>query len=171
MREQGQRQPDRLPKEWDELEVKRLELLSRHDPEGRVYFEDEPWHEEFARVEEKQQELLLAVEACEEAEMESEREFDNYPSVLDGEIRVPGDFAWDHWERWAVGDGIDEKLAALGREVIREAYQHNWPEELKAECGWEDSGGAMLELAKSDPERARIRWRYLLDSDGDFWWK
>lgn len=36
-----------------------------------------------------------------------------------------GDFSWDHWETWAIEDGVPEELAQLGRSLIREAYQHN----------------------------------------------
>jgi hypothetical protein len=78
-----------------------------------------------------------------------------------------GQFAWDHWERWALADGVDEELAALGRAVAREACQQNWPAPLRAEAGWEDHGQAMLRLAKEQPEQARVRWRQLLQPDGD----
>jgi hypothetical protein len=77
-----------------------------------------------------------------------------------------GQYPWDEWEKWAVQDGVPEDLAELGRAVIREADQHGWPEELQAECGWNDSGSAMIELALSDPEHARARWGYLLATDG-----
>lgn len=91
--------------------------------------------------------------------------------VVDGNIREPRVFAWDHWQQWATEDGVTEELAQLGRAVIREAYQHRWSDELKTECGWSDDGEAMILLAQADPDRARIRWQYLLDSDGDFGWK
>ena len=38
--------------------------------------------------------------------------------------------------------------------MIREAWQHGWDEELRAECGWRDDGRAMLALALTDPKRA-----------------
>lgn len=86
--------------------------------------------------------------------------------VAPSEIIPPGENAWDHWQVWALEAGIADELAQLGRAVIREAYQHNWPETLKAECGWFDSGQEMLRLAKTDPERAEARWRHLLSTDG-----
>lgn len=100
--------------------------------------------------------------------MNDTRNFADYPLNT---LRDPGDYPWDHWERWAKEDGIPDDLACLGRAVVREAYQHNWPDDLKAECGWEDDGRRMLQLAKTSPEKAQARWTYLLESDGDYHWK
>src|SRR5437867_5598172 len=77
-------------------------------------------------------------------------------------VRLP----WDEWQAWAIAQGLAKDLAQFGRAVIREAYQHDWDEALKRECGWRDDGRAMLELARQFPEKARQRWSGLLDTDG-----
>jgi hypothetical protein len=75
-------------------------------------------------------------------------------------------YPWDEWQRVALGRGVPEDLAALGREVMREADQHAWDAPLKALCGWEDEGEAMVGLALLAPQRARYVWRKLLATDG-----
>jgi hypothetical protein len=81
-----------------------------------------------------------------------------------------GNYPWDDWQEWALEDGVEEDLAALGRSLIREADQHNWPRKLQVECGWADSGKAMIELALTKPEEAQKRWQHLLDTDGGGWY-
>jgi hypothetical protein len=78
-----------------------------------------------------------------------------------------GEFPWDEWREQATAAGVPNDLAVLGRAVIREAYQHNWSPELQTECGWDDDGDAMIELALRDPTHAHRRWSLLLDTDGD----
>ena len=73
-----------------------------------------------------------------------------------------GEYPWDLWHRWAIEDGVPSDLAGLGRTVIRTSDQQGWHADLQAECGWQDSGAAMLKLARNDPNQARQRWRYLL---------
>ncbi len=77
-----------------------------------------------------------------------------------------GRYAWDRWRLRAQEAGLPEDLAWLGRDVMREAVQHAWSEELKAECGWADEGQAMLELALRAPKKAEKRWQRLMDTDG-----
>jgi hypothetical protein len=93
----------------------------------------------------------------------------------DGEIHhVPmrrlrhkvGEFPWDEWTTRATAAGVPKELAQLGRAVIREAYQHSWSAALQTECGWDDDGDAMIELALRDPTQANRRWSLLMDSDG-----
>ena len=79
----------------------------------------------------------------------------------------PGEFPWDEWQGRARAAGLAEELAMLGRAVIREAYQHTWSAELQRECGWDDDGDAMIELALRDPARAARRWSWLMETDGD----
>lgn len=79
----------------------------------------------------------------------------------------PGNFPWDEWETKAQAAGLGD-LAALGRAVIREAYQHNWSADLKRECGWEDDGEQMLEQALAERDKVRARWEYLLRTDGEY---
>lgn len=76
-----------------------------------------------------------------------------------------GRYAWDRWRLRALEAGLSDDLAWLGRGVMREAVQHAWSEELKAECGWEDEGQAMLELALRAPRKAEKRWQRLMDTD------
>ena len=77
-----------------------------------------------------------------------------------------GKYPWDYWREWAVADGVSEDLADLGRSLIREADQHNWPDKLLAECGWADNGKAMIEAALKTPEVVEKRWQFLLTTDG-----
>ena len=65
-----------------------------------------------------------------------------------------GQYPWDFWEKRALARGVPGELASLGRAVMREAYQHQWESLLRALCGWEDEGEAMIELALSGPARA-----------------
>ena len=78
-----------------------------------------------------------------------------------------GEYPWDEWQGRARAAGVTEELAMLGRSVIREAYQHDWPAKLQSECGWDDDGEAMIELALKDPARADRRWRWLMETDGE----
>jgi len=78
-----------------------------------------------------------------------------------------GNYPWDHWEQWALEDGVSDHLAALGRELIREADQHGWPKEVQDECGWNDSGAAMIQFALNSPDEADQRWDYLMECDGE----
>ena len=77
-----------------------------------------------------------------------------------------GNYPWDGWEKWAVTQGVPAELAALGRAVIREAWQHEWSERLRSLCGWQDDGRRMLRLALRNPALAQARWTRLLDTDG-----
>jgi hypothetical protein len=79
---------------------------------------------------------------------------------------TPGQYPWDDWKKRALERGLDEDLAIRGREVMREAYQHQWDRILMWLCGWEDEGSAMLELAQAAPKSARLIWRKLLATDG-----
>lgn len=90
------------------------------------------------------------------------------PRLRDDEVIgcVYGAYPWDGWQHWAFANSVSLKLATLGRAVIREAWQHGWDEELRAECGWRDDGRAMLALALSNPAFAEKRWTWLLDTDG-----
>lgn len=79
----------------------------------------------------------------------------------------PGNYPWDRWEERARGAGIEDDLAALGRAVYREAYNHGWDRNLQSECGWSDDGERMLQYALIRPEVMRAWWQYLLDTDGE----
>jgi len=77
-----------------------------------------------------------------------------------------GHYPWDDWERHALACGLDAELAGQGRLLVREAYQHDWPDELKSLCGWSDDGQALLAFALRAPKSARRQWDILMRTDG-----
>ncbi len=77
----------------------------------------------------------------------------------------PTDYPWDRWEKSALQAGVSDKLANLGRSVFREAFQHDWPDDAKVECGWLDGGQTMILQALAFPEAAEARWSYLYGAD------
>jgi len=77
-----------------------------------------------------------------------------------------GNYPWDEWKETAIKKGVTEQLATLGRETMREAYQHGWSDQLKSLCGWADNGKRMIALALRSPEKAKRRWQKLMDTDG-----
>jgi hypothetical protein len=74
-----------------------------------------------------------------------------------------GNYPWDVWERRAMTEGVAKELAALGRSLMREAYQHSWDEEKCNEAGWNDRGEAMVKFALQTPSAATFRWRQILE--------
>jgi hypothetical protein len=78
-----------------------------------------------------------------------------------------GEYPWDLWAQLARNASVSVELANLGRSLMREADQHAWSEELQRECGWEDAGEAMIELALHAPDEALRRWKYLMATDGE----
>jgi len=93
---------------------------------------------------------------------------DETPRLRDDEVMgsTYGAYPWDGWEKSALAQGVPADLAALGRAVIREAWQHGWDEPLRSLCGWRDDGRRMLRLASRNPALAARRWTRLLDTDG-----
>lgn len=89
-------------------------------------------------------------------------------SALDEQMLAcqPGGYPWDEWQTKALAAGVPASLAWAGRAVMREAYNHDWPQRLRDECGWDDEGAAMLELALTQPEQAAKRWEWLEATDG-----
>jgi hypothetical protein len=77
-----------------------------------------------------------------------------------------GFYPWDGWEKHALAKGVASDLAALGRAVIREAWQHGWDERHRSLCGWRDDGRRMLRLALRNPALAEKRWDRLMETDG-----
>lgn len=78
---------------------------------------------------------------------------------------TPGDFPWDRWQSCALQAGVPEDLASLGRSVFREAFQHDWPDDAKVECGWLDGGLTMIFQVLAFPDETAARWRYLYSAD------
>lgn len=78
---------------------------------------------------------------------------------------VAGDYPWDRWCKSAMKAGVPDNLANLGRSVFREAFQHDWPDQAKVECGWLDGGTTMILQALAFPEEATARWEYLYSAD------
>ncbi|RYD26705.1 MAG: hypothetical protein EOP86_25555 [Verrucomicrobiaceae bacterium] len=99
------------------------------------------------------------------------KDFQPYePSELDRRMQAcaPGAYPWDDWQREALAAGLSPELAALGRAVMREAYQHNWCAQLKYESGIDnpDTAAGMILCAKSQPYLTESRWQWLLETDG-----
>lgn len=85
---------------------------------------------------------------------------------MNAKIQAPsrraGHYPWEHWERAALARGMERTLAALGREVIRDADQHNWAPPLRGLCG----GESLLELLTRAPYLGRRLCEILLETDG-----
>jgi hypothetical protein len=99
------------------------------------------------------------------------KDFQPYePSELDRRIQAcaPGAYPWDDWQREALAAGLSPEVAALGRAVMREAYQHHWCDRLKYECGIDnaDTAAGMIACAKDQPWLTERRWQWLLITDG-----
>lgn len=77
-----------------------------------------------------------------------------------------GNYPWDDGHRHALARGLSPELAGLGRLLIREAYPHDWTNELKSLCGWSDDGQALLALALRAPRQARRQGDILMRTDG-----
>jgi len=77
-----------------------------------------------------------------------------------------GHYPWDDWERYALARGLGAELAGQARLLIREAFQHDWPDWLKPACGWRDDGQALLAFALRAPRQARRQWDILFRTDG-----
>ena len=78
---------------------------------------------------------------------------------------MPQKYHWDIWEEEALAKGVTRDLAALGRAVMREHYQHDW-NDFGSEVG-SKAGHSMIELALSHSDKAEQRWGHLLDTDGE----
>jgi hypothetical protein len=77
-----------------------------------------------------------------------------------------GNYPWDDWHGYALARGLSPELAGQGRLLVREAYQHDWPDQLKSLCGWSDDGQALLAFALRAPKSARRQWDILMRTDG-----
>ena len=75
--------------------------------------------------------------------------------------------SWQRWHRRAVGAAVGDELAALGRELMREASHRRWSEEARIASGGLDDGNAMIRLALTDPERADRIWSHMLETCGE----
>lgn len=78
-----------------------------------------------------------------------------------------GDYPWDRWEAVARAAGVPDELANLGRAMFREAFQHEWDDDLKVEAGWLDGGQLMIYHALAFPVEVEARWQHLMETDGD----
>ncbi len=61
-------------------------------------------------------------------------------------------FYGDRWEQQALAAGVSQELAQLGREVMRDHYQHGKEDYL---LGEEADGVKMLQMCLADPAKAR----------------
>lgn len=110
---------------------------------------------------------LAAIKAASPDNDEEDAVYENQ-ETLDQQVvnSSPGDYPWDRWKSRAIKAGLDASIAQLGRDVMREAYNHSWSDELKAECGWSDGGKEMLSNAMHNPTKCEQRWIALIRSDG-----
>jgi hypothetical protein len=83
-------------------------------------------------------------------------------TTIDLPGRTPGDYPWHRWERAALERGMERTLAGLGREVVRDADQHNWAPPLRRLC----EGEALEELLTRAPRLGRRLCEVLLETDG-----
>lgn len=60
-------------------------------------------------------------------------------------------FYWDYWKNQALVAGVSQELATLGREVMRDHYQHGKEDHL---LGCAADGEKMLQLCLADPAKA-----------------
>lgn len=60
-------------------------------------------------------------------------------------------FYWDFWQQQALAAGVSQELATLGREVMRDHYQHGKEDHL---LGAEEDGKKMLQMCLDDPKGA-----------------
>ena len=77
----------------------------------------------------------------------------------------PNEYPWDEWEDQALAAGVHPDLAALGRAVFRDQCQHDW-NKFYGEVG-PSAAEIMIDLALKNPARAKERWTYLLQTDGE----
>ena len=63
---------------------------------------------------------------------------------------------WDKWEREAIAAGVAPELAQLGREVMRDHYEHGKEDFL---LGEESDGDRMLKLCLKDAQVAKQRFQ------------
>ena len=73
-----------------------------------------------------------------------------------------GDYPWDEWEQAAKKRGMERTLASLGRDVIRDADQHNWAPPLRNLC----DEASLMKLLTQAPFLGRRICEILLETDG-----
>lgn len=78
------------------------------------------------------------------------------------QLGCPGGYSWDEWEQAAKKRGMERTLASLGRDVIRDADQHNWAPPLRSLC----DEAALMELLMQAPFLGRRICEILLETDG-----
>lgn len=83
--------------------------------------------------------------------------------------QAPGEYPWDHWRQLALERGVPAILASLGRDVMREHFNHAWPDYLAVEVSMHHPSAPrrMIEGALNRPEATGARWTWLLNSDGE----
>lgn len=65
-------------------------------------------------------------------------------------------YYWDDWQCEAIEQGVGVELAALGRQLMREMYQHGHDPLIA--LGTEDDGPYMLVLCLRAPITAEVRF-------------
>lgn len=78
-------------------------------------------------------------------------------------------YYWDRWEQRALAAGVSAELAQLGREVMRDHFQHGKEDH---QLGEESDGDYMLDMCMRDPDAAKTRFQedlcpWLEQEEGD----
>jgi hypothetical protein len=69
-------------------------------------------------------------------------------------------YVWEHWQIKALCAGVDSLTAEVGRMVIREFLNHQWPFSLDSQVG-PSAGDTMIAQALADPKGTEKRWSEL----------
>jgi len=91
------------------------------------------------------------------------------PTELDRRLDAcaPGAYPWDDWQREALAAGLSPDLAALGRAVMREAYQHDWCDRLKYKTCKKPGNFNLLEKFPADTPVTMMFRKALFSSGHD----
>jgi hypothetical protein len=82
--------------------------------------------------------------------------------VIEPTGHKPENYRWNQWEKAVKKRGMERTLAELGREVIRDADQHNWAPELRSLC----NERSLEKLLLAAPFLGRRLCEILLETDG-----
>lgn len=78
----------------------------------------------------------------------------------------PNNRPWDEWKRRAIKAGVSRKLAALGRKLMKTAYDDRWNSGGSDAAGWDDAGALLISMALENPTLAKAEWEQHLEWGG-----
>lgn len=78
----------------------------------------------------------------------------------------PSNRPWDVWKLRAIKAGISRELAALGRKLMKTAYDDRWSGGGSDYAGWDDAGAQLISMALADPNLAKTEWEQHLEWGG-----